>query len=585
MLVHLVSRPLTPTDHIPVSALTLLARSLKAAGATVIEDLSALPSSDLAASVDACAGELAERWGKQEPDIVHTFGIVATFDENPSRGEVESRLADQVTAVMPLSLEEHDHWRRAGVRTLWSGPFPFAVPAADPDSSAVADGDVVTMTTGQDLDVTVASMPTWKGRLVVASRVAPATLTALRARAEALGVWDRITLRPALRGRERERMWSRASVLVAGRRGSRHGGQVLEAAAHGVPAVAVEAGAHADHVVAGTTGVLVPPNANARSLGRSVGSVVSNGFGLRAMGTSALVRVRTLHSSAMAARRLLSMYNEVLADEPDQRGAALTESAPSPALRSEEERNALVVEHIGLARQLAGWYSGRGQTIEDLVQVASLGLVRAAERFDPAYGKAFHSFAIPTILGELRKHFRDNAWAVRVPRGLQETTMAVQRASAEISQSLGHEATPADVAEHLGLAEQEVLLALRAQREARSSHSLEHPLGDDGSVADLVGDLDPALDLADLSQSARDALERLPEREQQILLMRFHGEQTQSQIADRLGISQVQVSRILTRTLTALREHMLEDAPLPKTWDPKRKPVPAAASPSPRRAS
>jgi RNA polymerase sigma-B factor len=289
--------------------------------------------------------------------------------------------------------------------------------------------------------------------------------------------------------------------------------------------------------------------------------VVSNGFGLRAMGTSALVRVRSLHSSVLAARRLMSMYAEVLADEPDEQGTA--KSPASPALRSAEDRNMLVVEHMGLARQLAGWYAGRGQAMDDLVQVASLGLVHAAQRFDPAYGKQFHSFAIPTILGELRKHFRDHAWAARVPRGLQETSLEVQRASADISQSLGREATPADLAEHLGLTQDDVLLALRAAREARSSHSLDHPIGDDGSVADLVGGVDPALESVELSHGLRDALARLPEREQEILRLRFYGEQTQSQIAEQLGISQVQVSRVLTRTLAVLRDHMHGDAPVP----------------------
>ena len=486
---------------------------------------------------------------------------MATFDESPSRAEVESRLAEQVSAVMPLSLEERDRWRGEGVRTLWTGPFPFVVPVADPDSGADPEGDVVTMNTGQDLDATVASMPQWKGRLVVAARVAPAKVAALRTRAKQLGVWDRIRLRPALRGQEREEMWSEAAVVVAGREGSRHGGQVLEAAAHGVPAVAVEAGANADHVVPEATGVLVPPNANPRSLGRTVSSVVSNGFGLRAMGTSALVRVRSLHSSVLAARRLLSMYAEVLADDPDEQGAA--ESPVSPALRSAEDRNTLVVEHMGLARQLAGWYAGRGQAMDDLVQVASLGLVHAAQRFDPAYGKQFHSFAIPTILGELRKHFRDHAWAARVPRGLQETSLEVQRASAEVSQSLGREATPADLADHLGLTQEEILLALRATREARSSHSLDHPIGDDGSVADLVGGVDPALESVELRPGLRDALARLPEREQEILRLRFYGEQTQSQIAEQLGISQVHVSRLLTHALVTLRGDIIDDTPLP----------------------
>ena len=411
------------------------------------------------------------------------------------------------------------------------------------------------------------------------------------ARAEALGVWDRIRLRPALQGRERERMWSRAAVVVAGRRGSRHGGQVLEAAAHGVPAIAVEAGAHVDQVVPGTTGVLVPPNANTRSLGRAVSSVVSNGFGLRAMGTSALVRVRTLHSSAQAARRLLSMYDQVLADEPGQGRPVPADPPRPPDPRADEARDALVVEHMGLARQLAGWYAGRGQAMDDLIQVASLGLVRAAERFDPAYGKQFHSFAVPTILGELRRHFRDHAWAMRVPRGLQETTLQVRRASAEVSQALGREATPGDIAAELGLSEEEVLLALRAQREAGSSFSLDHPVGEEGSVADVVGGADPALEFAELSHSVREALSQMPEREQQILILRFYGERTQSQIAEQLGISQVQVSRVLTRTLAAIRAHLLDDVALPTSWGREpvlpagREPVPPTRSSSARRPS
>jgi len=340
---------------------------------------------------------------------------------------------------------------------------------------------------------------------------------------------------------------------------------VLEAAAHGIPAIAVAVGAHIDHVVPRATGMLMPANANARTWGRAVASVVSDSFALRAMGTSALVRIRTLHSTALAARRLASMYEQV-ADASTRDGGGLT-AQPERGLRSDEDRNALAVENMALARQLAGWYSGRGQAREDLVQVASLGLVRAAERFDPAYGKEFHSFAIPTILGELRKHFRDHAWAVRVPRGLQETTLQVQRASAQVSQSLAHEATVADLAEELGLVEEEVLLALRAEGEARSSYSLDRPIGDEGSVADLVGEIDPGLDFVELSQCVRAALRRLPEREQQILLLRFYGERTQSEIAERLGISQVHVSRVLTRTLAALRDHVLEDVPLPRSWE------------------
>jgi RNA polymerase sigma-B factor len=598
MLVHLVARPLTPADHLPVSAITHLARSLESTGASVMEDVWALPASDMATSASVCARELADRWSHEEPDIVHTIGIVATlaavkasaaggppvvatFDERPSRSEIERRLVDQVAGVMPLSLEERDNWRHRGVRTLWTGAFPFAVPVSDPDSCALPGGDVVTLAGGPDLDLAVSSMPFWSGNLVVAARVAPGRLSAVRTRAQELGVWDRILLRPGLRGAEREQMWSRAAILLAGREGARHGGQVLEAAAHGVPAIAVASGAHVDHVVPRATGMLMPANANSRAYGRAIASVTSDGFGLRAMGTSALVRIRTLHSEGLAARRLMSMYDQV-AEVPGEQHVGV--AGPSgPGLRSDEERNSLAVENMALARQLAGWYSGRGQAREDLVQVASLGLVRAAERFDPSYGKEFHSFAIPTILGELRKHFRDHAWAVRVPRGLQETTLQVQRASAHVSQSLAHEATAADLAEELGLVEEEVLLALRAEGEARSSYSLDRPVGDEGSVAELVGEVDPALDLVELSECVRTALARLPEREQQILLLRFFGERTQSEIAERLGISQVHVSRVLTRTLAALRDHVLEDVPLPRSWE--RQSVPDEGIPSPRRAS
>lgn len=598
MLVHIVSRPLTHAYHVPVSAITQLARSLESAGATVIQDVWAIPTNDMATSVSACALELAQRWREQKPDIVHTIGIVATmaaikvgadvppivatFDERPSRREVEAQLAQHVSAVMPLSLDERERWRRMGVRTLWTGSFPFAVPVSDHYSCAAADGDVVTLAAGPDLDVVVSSMPYWNGRLVVAARLAPGRQTALRARAQHLGVWDRIVWRPGLRDLEREQMWSRAAVLVAGREGSRHGGHVLEAAAHGVPAVAAAQEAHVDHVVPRATGVLVQPNATARTWGRAIASVLTDSFGLRAMGTSSLVRIRTLHSSALAGRRLMSMYGEVVPTAPVASSAPAVDTSET-VLRSDEDRNALALEHLALARQLAGWYSGRGQAREDLVQVASLGLVRAAERFDPAYGKEFHSFAIPTILGELRKHFRDHAWAVRVPRGLQETTLAVQRASGQVSQSLSHEATAMDLADELGLVEEEVLLALRAEGEARSSHSLDHPVGDEGSVGDLVGEIDPALEFVELSEGVGAALARLPDREQQILLLRFYGERTQSEIAERLGISQVHVSRVLTRTLALLRDHVLEDVPLPKSWE--RELVPAAGIPSRRRVS
>ncbi len=608
MLVHLIARPLTHDSHIPTGAVGQLADGLRAAGVGVIEDTWAIPSSDLEGSAKAAAAELAERWSAERPDVIHTIGlaatmavleadpdipVVATFDEQPATPELEQELAQRVAAVLPLSRAERDRWRRRGVATLWSGVFPFPMPVPDGDACAAAGGDVLTMCAGRDLDALVDAMPGWTGRLVVLARLTTARRESLRARALARGVWERIELRPALRGAERDAAWSRAALVFAGREGARHGGHVLEAAARGVPAVAIAAGAHLDHVVSRSTGLLVDPRCDQRTLAEAIASMLDDPFWMRALGTSALVRVRASHDPESAGRRLAGLYHAILPDReqvPEPRVPVLRQVDPNGV-----DRMALAMDHLPLARQLAGWYSGRGQSREDLIQVASLGLVRAAERFDPAHGKEFHSFAIPTILGELRKHFRDHAWAVRVPRSLQETTLQVQRAAEHMRQSLGHDASPADLARELGLVEEEVLLAMRTDGEARSSHSLDHPLGDDESVADLVGDVDPALDLIELRRDVRHALARLPEREQRILLMRFYGERTQSEIAEQLGISQVHVSRVLSRTLAALRDHVLDDVALPASWerDRPRDPSPGEGAmagagteiPRPRRAS
>ncbi len=256
---------------------------------------------------------------------------------------------------------------------------------------------------------------------------------------------------------------------------------------------------------------------------------------------------------------MLNVYRDVLADpQPEERS--------TPMLTP--ERRVLAVDYLPLARQLAHRYAGRGQRLEDLIQVASLGLVRAAARFDPELGTQFHSFAVPTILGELRRHFRDHAWAARVPRSLQEATLKVQKAADELRATHGHDASSAEIAEHLGLLEQEVLQAVQARGEAMSSKSLDHPMGEGGDEAfgDLVGDVDGDLEYVELREAVRTALSRLPERERQILQMRFFGECTQSEIAEVLGMSQVHVSRLITRTLAALRDHITQDVPLPKAW-------------------
>ena len=594
MLVNVIYRPLTHVSHIPRTGVSLIADGMRAAGAEVIEDIVAIPSSDMDTSVTACTLALRERWAEQPPDVVHTVGviatmaalkaggsapIVATFCETPAYTQVEQGLARLVDALIPLSQAERERWQRLGIPTLSVGIFPMPMPTPDIDVCATPGGDVVSLSGDDSLDALVTSMPVWRpARLVIGARLSPERMAGVRRIAEGLGVSDRIDYRPDLRGAAREAMWERASVLVAGADGSRHGGHVLEAAAHGIPSIAVARDAHLDHVVPGTTGLLIATTVDGRGLGHAIASAIGDSFEVRAMGISALVRVRTLHSPGLAGSLLMTMLHEVIASPQAQdngAGRAACAGCPDSCVAcqvssrlDDEGRNALAVEHLPLARQLARCYSGRGQSLEDLLQVASLGLVRAAGRFDPSHGKEFHSFAIPTVLGELRRHFRDHAWAVRVPRSLQETTLQVQRATEDLRQTLGHNATPAELAEELGLVEDEVRLALRVDGEARSTYSLDHPLGDDETVADLIGESDPRLDLVELRRDVRAVLRKLPEREQQVLLLRFYGERTQSEIAERLGISQVHVSRVLTRTLTAVREHVLYDAPLPRSWEP-----------------
>jgi RNA polymerase sigma-B factor len=610
MLVHLLVRPHTSVSHLPRAEIRYLSSALRASGVDVIDDAWAVPSTGMsaAAHVMSIAVDLRARWAIQRPDVVYTIGllatmgaveagcgapIVATFDERPANQPAELALAQRVAAVMPLSRAERDRWRRHGVRTLSVGSFPLPAPKPVVAARAVAGGDVICLSGDGSLDALILSMPMWVPiRLVIGARLSPTRLAGLHKVGTALGVWDRVDYRPGLRGEEREAMWRGASVLVAGVDGSRHGGQVVEAAAHGVPSIAVAQDAHLDHVVHATSGILVDRAADARGLGCAVASLVFDSFGLRAMGTSALVRAHAVHSPELAGQRLLAMLAEVcepLAGTPGPippSQAATTGCLDQCSCASgitcdrAASRNALVTDHLPLARQLARWYAGRGQSTEDLVQVASLGLVRAADRFDTSYGKEFHSFAIPTILGELRRHFRDNAWAVRVPRTLQETTLNVHRANDELHRTLGREATLADLAQELGLAEEEIRLAVRTDGEARSSKSLDHPVGDRGTTADMVGAVDRELDFVELRGDVQGLLRQLPEREQQVLLMRFYGECTQSEIAERLGMSQVHVSRILSRTLTALRDHVLHDEPLPAAWH-----VPEPAIPTPRRAS
>jgi len=217
-------------------------------------------------------------------------------------------------------------------------------------------------------------------------------------------------------------------------------------------------------------------------------------------------------------------------------------------------RDELVTGHLPLAKHIARRFSGRGQPAEDLEQVATLGLINAVDRFDPERGKGFLPFAIPTIMGEVRRYFRDSGWSVRMPRRLKELHLAINAASAKLYQRLGRAPTPSELAHHLDLSPDEIYEGLEASN-AYSAVSVDTPMDDHTghSLDDTLGDDDPALTNVEDYAALRPLLDRLAPRERLILSLRFYGNLTQSQIADRVGLSQMHVSRLLARTLEALR--------------------------------
>ena len=220
-----------------------------------------------------------------------------------------------------------------------------------------------------------------------------------------------------------------------------------------------------------------------------------------------------------------------------------------PALR---ER--VIEAWLPLARHLANRYAGRGEPTDDLVQVAVVGLIKAVDRFDADRGIEFAGFAIPTIVGELKRHFRDRTWSVRVPRRLQELRMAISEANSTLTHTLGRAPTVADIAAHLGVAEDDVVEGLEGAR-AYNATSLSTPIGADGAteLGDTLGGHDADLEMAELRLALGPALASLDRREQEIVRLRFYGNLTQSQIAERVGISQMHVSRLLTKAMATLR--------------------------------
>ncbi|MCX3060186.1 RNA polymerase sigma factor SigF [Streptomyces beihaiensis] len=223
-----------------------------------------------------------------------------------------------------------------------------------------------------------------------------------------------------------------------------------------------------------------------------------------------------------------------------------------------ELRNRLVRMHLPLVEHLARRFRNRGEPLDDLTQVATIGLIKSVDRFDPDRGVEFSTYATPTVVGEIKRHFRDKGWAVRVPRRLQELRLSLTTATAELSQLHGRSPTVHELAEKLAISEEEVLEGLESAN-AYSTLSLDVPDTDDESpaVADTLGAEDEALEGVEYRESLKPLLEDLPPREKRILLLRFFGNMTQSQIAQEVGISQMHVSRLLARTLAQLRERLL----------------------------
>ncbi|GGS91655.1 RNA polymerase sigma factor SigF [Streptomyces chromofuscus] len=232
----------------------------------------------------------------------------------------------------------------------------------------------------------------------------------------------------------------------------------------------------------------------------------------------------------------------------------LKEGSPEYA----ELRNQLVRMHLPLVEHLARRFRNRGEPLDDLTQVATIGLIKSVDRFDPDRGVEFSTYATPTVVGEIKRHFRDKGWAVRVPRRLQELRLSLTTATAELSQLHGRSPTVHELAEKLAISEEEVLEGLESAN-AYSTLSLDVPDTDDESpaVADTLGAEDEALEGVEYRESLKPLLEDLPPREKRILLLRFFGNMTQSQIAQEVGISQMHVSRLLARTLAQLREKLL----------------------------
>ncbi|MFJ8131177.1 RNA polymerase sigma factor SigF [Streptomyces hydrogenans] len=225
-------------------------------------------------------------------------------------------------------------------------------------------------------------------------------------------------------------------------------------------------------------------------------------------------------------------------------------------------RDTLIELNLPLVRYAAARFRSRNEPMEDIVQVGTIGLIKAIDRFDCERGVEFPTFAMPTVVGEIKRFFRDTSWSVRVPRRLQELRLALTKASDELAQKLDRSPTVPELAAVLGVSEEDVVDGL-AVGNAYTASSLDSPSpeddGGEGSLADRLGYEDTALEGVEYRESLKPLLAKLPPRERQIIMLRFFANMTQSQIGEEVGISQMHVSRLLTRTLAQLREGLISD--------------------------
>ncbi len=246
------------------------------------------------------------------------------------------------------------------------------------------------------------------------------------------------------------------------------------------------------------------------------------------------------------------------------RSAALFAELTAPGTtpdRHSRLRDDLVRLHLPLVEHLTRRFLNRGEPYDDLLQVGTIGLIKAIDRFDTERGVEFSTYATPTIVGEIKRHFRDKGWAIRVPRRLQELRISISGATAELTQDLGRSPTVSEIARKVGVSDEEVIEGLESAN-AYATLSLDaHDSAEDSalSMLDTLGEDDEALEHVENRESIKPLLESLDPREKHILTLRFFRGMTQSQIATEIGVSQMHVSRLLNKTLATLRERLTED--------------------------